>query len=450
MPDRTALLEQWEKDLSSYDGVCRRRTLVRLAAAVQRGAIDVVAAGWDVNLHAHTFYSYNARGYSPSQFAWLAKRRGLAAAGIVDFDVLDGVPEFLAAARLLSLRGCAGLETRVFVPAFADQVINSPGEPGIAYQVGAGFVSDRVPGAQAPFLRRLRETARTRNLGLVERVNAYLHPVEIDYERDVRPLTPAGNATERHLCEAYCRRAVEVFPSEARRTAFWSDKLDTDAGALDGPAGPALQSRLRAKTMKRGGAGYVAPDRGSFPTLAETNAFFAASGALPAVAWLDGSSEGEQRLEELLDTAMDSGAAAFNIVPDRNYTPGVEDKRLARLRDAVGLAVSRHLPVVVGTEMNSPGNKFADDLNSAELRPLRPVFLQGAYILHAHTVLQALAAMGFTSDWACRSLPDRADRCAFYEAFGRAFPAGREDRLSVDPDMAPAELLRRAAGTGEA
>jgi hypothetical protein len=44
-------------------------------------------------LHAHTFFSYNAYGYSPSHFAFLARIRGLAVAGIVDFDMLDGMEE---------------------------------------------------------------------------------------------------------------------------------------------------------------------------------------------------------------------------------------------------------------------------------------------------------------------------------------------------------------------
>ena len=43
---------------------------------------------------------------------------------------------------------------------------------------------------------------------MLARVNAYLDPVELDFERDVMPLTPNGNATERHLCEAYERKAV--------------------------------------------------------------------------------------------------------------------------------------------------------------------------------------------------------------------------------------------------
>ena len=68
-----------------------------------------------------------------------ARKAGLAFAGIVDFDVLDGADEFLAAGRLIGLKTCVSLESRVFVPEFATRVINSPGEPGVSYHMGVGF-----------------------------------------------------------------------------------------------------------------------------------------------------------------------------------------------------------------------------------------------------------------------------------------------------------------------
>ena len=80
-------------------------------------------------------FPLNSYGYSPSKFAWLARKQGLAVAAIVDFDVLDGVDEFLDAAQMVGLKAFAGLETRVFAPEFAEEIINSPGEPGIAYHI---------------------------------------------------------------------------------------------------------------------------------------------------------------------------------------------------------------------------------------------------------------------------------------------------------------------------
>ncbi|MBK8046399.1 MAG: hypothetical protein IPK16_04250 [Anaerolineales bacterium] len=71
------------------------------------------------NLHCHTFFSFNAFGYSPAAVAWVARQHGIKLAGIVDFDVLDAVDEFLDACDLLGVRGSAGIESRVFVPEFA-------------------------------------------------------------------------------------------------------------------------------------------------------------------------------------------------------------------------------------------------------------------------------------------------------------------------------------------
>ena len=163
-----------------------------------------------VNLHCHTFFSFNAYGHSPTSLAWLAKRRGFKAIGMVDFDVLDAVDEFMAACDLVGVRGSAGLETRVYIPEFATREINSPGEPGIAYHMGIGFTGSTLPDRAASTLRDMRQGAAQRNREIVKRVNAHLDPVMIDYDRDVLPLTPAGNATERHLLAAYLRAAEQT------------------------------------------------------------------------------------------------------------------------------------------------------------------------------------------------------------------------------------------------
>ena len=97
---------------------------------------------------------------------------------------------------------------------------------------------------------------------------------------------------------------------------------------------------------------------------------------------------------------MVHGAAALNIIPDRNYTPGVKDQKLQNLYDVVELAEKHHFPIIVGTEMNAPGNKFVDSFGTAELKPLAPVFLKGAHIVYAHSVLQRQSGLGYLSAWA--------------------------------------------------
>src|SRR5512146_3200273 len=224
----TTLMEKLEQQLDSFDANERKQALLSLLDKVKAGAIALPEPGQFVNLHCHTFFSYNTYGYSPTKFAWLARRAGLAIVGTTDFDVLDALDEFREACRLLGLKGCSGFETRVYVPEFATRVINSPGEPGISYHMGVGFPSAKVPVSQQKFLRGLKQTAQQRNRDLMQRVTSILSPIELDYEQDVLTLTPAGNATERHMCLAYARKAKDHFGETSEElAAFWTQKLGT-------------------------------------------------------------------------------------------------------------------------------------------------------------------------------------------------------------------------------
>lgn len=436
---QTHELNQLEQALDDFNPSVRRRALLQLCEQVRAATSLPPAPQPIVNLHSHTFFSYNACGYSPSKFAWLARRRGLAAAGVVDFDVLDALDEFLEAGRLLGLKTCVSLESRVYVPEFADRVINSPGEPGIAYHMGVGFTSANLSGYAADYLAGMRQTAEQRNRDLIARVNAFLRPAELDYEQDVQPLTPKGNATERHICEAYERKAAKVFPDAAARTNFWREKLG-DCPAESGK----LQALIRAKTMKRGGVGYVQPGKDSFPLMTEMNRFILEAGAIPTLTWLDGTSDGEKCVEELFQVAMASGAAALNIIPDRNYTPGVKDQKLQNLRDVIAMAVKHHFPIIVGTEMNAPGNKFVDAFETAELQPFVPVFLKGAHIVYAHSVLQRQNGFGYLSPWAKHNFPLVEAKNAFFEQLGRELQPACENQLrNLSADTSPATIWSR-------
>ncbi|HVM61026.1 MAG TPA: hypothetical protein VMV72_09170 [Verrucomicrobiae bacterium] len=429
------MVEHLEEQLDGFRPEERQQALRALAREAQHGRIALPPPGTDVNLHTHTFFSYNAYGYSPSKFAWLARRRGLAVAGIVDFDVLDGVEEFLEAGRLIGLKTVASIESRVYVPEFSDRVINSPGEPGIAYHMGAGFTRQD----SHPILQRMRATVAERNRDLLERVNRYLKPVVLDYESDVLPLTPNGNATERHICAAYERRAIQSLPRTEDRQRYWTGKL----GECPAEGAP-LQTLIRAKTMKRGGAGYVQPDDGSFPWMEDMNRFVRDAGAIPTLTWLDGTSPGEQALDELFAVAIRTGAVALNIIPDRNYKPGLNDQKLQNLYDVVAMAEKHFFPIIVGTEMNAPGNKFVDSFDTAELQPLVPVFLKGAHILYAHSVLQRRSGFGYLSSWAKAGFTSAAQKNEFFEKVGQSLDPGREHRLGGIPQNAtPQDILNK-------
>jgi hypothetical protein len=397
-----------------------------------------------VNLHCHTFFSFNAYGYSPTGLAWLAKQKGFKALGIVDFDVLDAVDEFLDTCERIGVRGSAGMETRAYVPEFSAREINSPGEPGVYYYMGIGFTSSQAPAEVAPILADMRARAAQRNRVMVERINAHLSPVTVDYDKDVLPLTPAGNATERHMLAAYVQAAAKHFADPA---PFWAEKLGLSEEQVRAQIGdaPKFQNTIRSKLMKRGGVGYAQPGPDTFPSVDEVNRLIVACGALPCAAWLDGTTAGEEAIEELLELLIAKGAVALNIVPDRNWNiPDPETRKLKvkKLYEVVELAQKLDLPLNIGTEMNAFGQRLVDDFDAPEMQPLRQPFLDGAYFIYGHTIMQRTLKLGYQSEWAKTHLPTRRERNAFYTEIGKLVPPGQVGRLKkFTSTQSPTEIL---------
>jgi hypothetical protein len=440
-----------EKELNNFSLDARLDALAKLVSLAQQSAIPLEAEKDVANMHCHTFFSFNAYGHSPTSLAWLAKRRGFKAIGIVDFDVLDGVDEFLAACDMAGVRGSTGVETRVYIPEFATREINSPGEPGIFYYMGIGFTSSRAPESVAHILASMRQRAARRNQEIMKRVNAYLAQVTIDYERDVLPLTPSGNATERHMLVAYVRAAEKRVPNPVE---FWADKLSLSPDQVAQVIGdaPRFQNMIRLKLMKRGGVGYVQPSPESFPTVEELNQFIIACGALPCATWLDGTSPGEQSSEELLGLLIGKGVVTLNIIPDRNWNitdPDTRRLKVQKLYEVVSLAEQLALPLNIGTEMNAFGQKLVDDFDVPELAPVRQAFLDGAHFIYGHTALQRALGLGYQSRWAQTHLPSRRERNKFYTEVGyRVQPSKASvDKLKrLDPAITPADILARCGG----
>ena len=430
--------------LNDFDPAQRNHAL--LAYAAQAAAMRAPLPGDIANMHCHSFFSYNALGMSPSALTVMARDQGIGLLGLVDFDVVDGVDEFLDACALLGVRGGASIETRVYVPEFADREINSPGEPGVLYHMGTGFVSSIVPAAVQPVLDDLAARAQQRNEALVARVNAHLAPVTIDYAADVLPLTPNGNATERHIVAAY-NAAVDAQTDDA--AAFWSDRLGVPRSQVDAAMQTdyGLANLVRKALMKKGGAAYVPPGPDTFPKVDQFHAFVIGSGGIPCATWLDGTSPGEQALPELLDLLIGKGAATFNIIPDRNWNiadAAVKEVKVRNLYAAVEMAADNALPILVGTEMNSPGQPLVDQFDAPELAPVRDLFLDGAHFLYGHTMLGRYGTFGYTSDWAGGHFDTRRAANTFYTAVGRSLPPGTrgiEIVKSLSPDSSPQEIL---------
>lgn len=435
-----------ESKLANFSLEERKKTLGELIEIRGNSPISKEPVAAKINLHAHSFFSYNAYDYSPTALAWFAWKKGLSHIGIVDFDVLDGVEEFLEACERLGLRGSAGIESRVYVPQFGEREINSPGEPGVYYDMGIGFATSDTPDEVRAQMEDIHSRVRQRNCQILERVNMFLNPLELDYEKDILPLTPSGNATERHMVARIVQKSFDLFDDPIQ---FWSEKLgqskDEISALVKNPE--AFKNTVRKKLMKRGGVGYVKPTAETYPRVDEFHQLIRACQAMPCAAWLDGTLQGEQDIEELLILLIEKGTAAINIIPERNWNipdPQLKKIKVDNLYRIVDLANKLDLPILIGTEMNSFGQKFVDDLNTPELSRVKDDFVRGAQFIYGHTRFERLWKMGYQSSWAQQHFKDRKMKNDFYIQAGKRITPGRMNEQvqnRIKTSLTPDEIL---------
>jgi hypothetical protein len=433
-----------EKNLSDFDLKIRTSALRELLFLTkeQPRSTDMI------NLHFHTFYSYNSESWSPSRIAWESWKNGLFASGIVDFDVIDGMEEFLEASKLLGIRACAGVETRTFFAKFANAEMDSPGEPGVNYVMGVGFTKNFPKDSfQSLKLAGYRENARRRNLALIERINSVLNETAVDYDKDVLPLTPSGNATERHIISAYVQKSFDVFKTERETFEHMSKIFGKTTDELAGifkTSRPAYDELARAKFAKKGGIGYTQPSQETFPPMKDFLSWVKSCGAIPTEAWLDGTTKGESLGIKYMEASREEGAEALNIIPDRNWNikdTEIRKIKIAKLAEAVAAAEKLEMPVFIGTEMNKAGQPFADDIDCGALAPHKQIFLKGAAIAAGHSILAKFADTPYSGEKASAEFKTTADKNTFFENVGRLPPltkhiAGKLEKNSIEISFA--------------
>ena len=157
-----------------------------------------------INNHIHTTYSFSP--YSPTAAVYAARMEGLCTAGIIDHDSIAGAREFLAAAELVGMPVTVGMECRVTMAgtALAGRRTNNPDQVGVSYMTIQSVPHDRIDEVQT-FFAPYRQARHVRNRAMVEKINALLPDIRLDYDRDVLPLSEAaegGGVTERHLMYA--------------------------------------------------------------------------------------------------------------------------------------------------------------------------------------------------------------------------------------------------------
>lgn len=106
-----------------------------------------------------------------------------------------------------------GMECRVSMDGTAMQGkrTNNPDQVGVSYMTIQSVPHDKIDQLNAWFAP-YRAARGRRNRAMVEKINALLDGIALDYDRDVLPLSEAkedGGVTERHLMYALAKKMVE-------------------------------------------------------------------------------------------------------------------------------------------------------------------------------------------------------------------------------------------------
>ena len=239
----------------------------------------------------------------------------------------------------------------------------------------------------------MREAIQKRNKKIVHRLNTYSeekgYDVELSYD-DVRALTPRGNATERHVVQAFCDKLDRFACNSTERLEIYYAVIGEEVSAetLSDPA--ALLTTVRAGLIKRGRPCYVEEDHDAFTSIEGLVGMYLEYGAVPSYPFMGGPvTEEEEDLDLLFDKVISYRMYAFDLVEFR--TP------LVRAREIVSFAEGRGFPVFIGTEHNT---KRLDPIvgEIASDPGLYRYLKRSAQFILGHQVLSSLCDYGYVTE----------------------------------------------------
>lgn len=320
----------------------------------------------DANNHIHTIYSFSP--YSPTKAAYMAYKAGLTSAGIMDHDSLSGAVEFKKACEIIGLGSTCGVEVRVkFDRGFGK--INHPDQPDCIYMAAHGIPQENI-NAFNEYLSGFRAKRNERNKKMCQSITKKFSAfnIELDFERDVMPLSECkngGSITERHLLYALAVKLSERFTDRNALIAFLENDLKLGVsekikGFLLDLENPHFLYDLLGVLKADTAFFYIDADE-EMPVAEDFIKKAKEFGAIPAYAYLGdvgNSVTGDKKaqkfeddfLPQLIEEIKKAGIQAVAYMPTRNTVEQLE--RLMKM------CKENNLFEISGEDINSPRQKF--------------------------------------------------------------------------------------------
>lgn len=383
------------------------------------------------DIHIHTREgSYNAQDWTTRRVIWEGYHNHSDVVGTVDFDCLASMERGWQDAWLLAQKYVSSFETRVFLPQCGNMIINSPGEPGVAYMMVAGCSpGTEVEAALKPFMA----VAHYRNQLVLESLLSYLGLEGVVTNLDVAALTVGGTPTERHIIRAVINGVDNYFGLQNPRqiAEFWTSKLPGNPTVSDGGVNPDDVRKL----VKVGGPAYVPIDLDNFATLEGLHNLADATGGLLTYCILNGRTPFEEDPAVMIERCKNLGVEALNFIFWRMPT---DDEGQRWANDVLDRAYAEGWPAFGGCEMNSfgqtpfgPAKQFTSEFNDLE---------HGAEALYGLTIMRR-AAHGFDWRTLCQLFDGSRAAADFCARVGRAFCPGHHSLEEVAAGHNPHDVL---------
>ena len=381
----------------------------------------------DANNHIHTIYSFSP--YSPTKAAYMAYMAGLTSAGIMDHDSLSGVEEFKKACEIVGLGSTCGVEVRCkFDRGFGK--INHPDQANCIYMAAHGIPAHNVKEFN-DYLDYYRKKRNERDAEMCKLITGKFGKfgVELDFEKDVKPLSQAdlgGSVTERHLLYALAVKLDKKFGRTPELIAFLENDLNLKVSdkikgfLLDNENEHFLYDLLG---VLKADTAFFYIDADEEMPLAEDFVKKAKSlGAIPAYAYLGDvgdSVTGDKKaqkfeddfLPELIKEIKAIGFQAVAYMPTRN-TPS----QLKRIRE---LCHENGMFEISGEDVNSPRQKFACAALALEENAH---LIDATWALIGHEAISTEKGIeyGMFSEKSIKETPDLYERIKKFAAIGHA------------------------------
>ncbi len=352
--------------LEKLNAPTKTQRLANLAAILPETVFPPAVPQY-INNHIHTTYSFSP--YSPTAAVYAARMEGLCTAGIIDHDSISGAEEFLEAARLIELPVTIGMECRVSMAGtrLAGRRTNNPDQVGVSYMTIQSVPHHQI-GRLTEFFRPYRQARHARNRRMVERINAILPELALDYDRDVLPLSQAreeGGVTERHLMYALAKKLTQQMgkgPAMIQKLQSLGLALsEKQKNQLLDEAYPFYEYDLLGILKSAFVPKIYIDATDECPSLADTVRLCREVDAYLCYAYLGDVGEsvtGDKKaqkfeddyLEELFECLKEEGVGAITYMPTRNTSAQLE--RLRGLCDRYGMFQ------ISGEDINSPRQSF--------------------------------------------------------------------------------------------